>query len=352
MKLKVNVKLNKIILLTISSVAITTLIIGCENFRILKHLMPDEVAKVNVTKKDQVNIQKSSPTDKKFADVSKVPKGKFYYGGSTTFAPLRSKKFLDAIKKAHPQFELIYRHPLGGKNPGSSTGIEMLLRNELSFSQSSRTLEDKEFERAKKRGLKLKDTPIAIDGVAFYVNPELIKLGVKSITLEDLRKIFVGEIQNWNDLGGPNIKIIPFSRDLKAGGTVKFFYEKVLKKQRLGENVRIVINTTECINKVGGTIGGIGYATITEVIDQQKIYPLSLAKDIGSLPISPCATDDCKSVNYKKISDNSYPLARRLFVVIKLDGELDEKAGIAYKNLLLTNEGHKLIKDAGFVPIN
>lgn len=331
MKLTLNT-VNKIIVNTISYITITTSIIGCgDDIRILPPNSP-------------------SPTNS--SDENKdVPKGIFNYGGFTTFAPLRSQKFVEAIKKTYPNLKLRYTEH-GYLKPGSGTGIKMLIEGQLDFSQSSRPIKDKEFERAKNtRGFTLKQEAVAIDGIAFFINPKLLNRGVKSITLKQAQKIFIGEIHNWQELGGPNMKIVPFSRNLKAGGTVDFFYETVLEKQPLGKNVREIRNTTKAIRAVAKTLGGISYATSSEVINQQTIYPVSLAKDTDSSPLSPCATYSCQSVNQKNFADGSYPLTRKLFIVIKQDGERSEKAGIAYKNFLLTNKGQKLIEDAGFVPL-
>jgi phosphate transport system substrate-binding protein len=56
-------------------------------------------------------------------------------------------------------------------------------------------------------------------------------------------------------------------------------------------------------------------------------------------------------VNEAAFADGSYPVTRRLFVILKRDGKLDEQAGVAYANLLLSDEGQALVKKAGFVPI-
>lgn len=283
----------------------------------------------------------------KIADVKDVPEGEFKYGGSTSFAPLRSQKILTAINNAHPQFNLRYTHPSGNEKAGSGTGIKMLLRGELDFSQSSRSVKDKEFEKAREQGFELQEKPIAIDAIAFYVNPELIEQGVKGITLKQARRIFIGEIKNWNKLGGPDIPIVPYSRNLQAGGTVDFFYEEVLKNQPFGNNYQEIKNTTEGINQVAQTLGGIGYATVSEVINQQTIKLLSLSPTDNSRFVSPCK-DDCKDINEKEIG--SYPLTRNLFVIIKRDSTIHQQAGIAYTEMLLTDEGKDLIRDAGFVP--
>ncbi|MFM7354496.1 MAG: phosphate ABC transporter substrate-binding protein, partial [Microcystis aeruginosa] len=56
-------------------------------------------------------------------------------------------------------------------------------------------------------------------------------------------------------------------------------------------------------------------------------------------------------LNELAFQKGEYPITRRLFVIIKQNGQLDEQAGEAYANLLLTDQGQELIKKAGFVPL-
>jgi ABC-type phosphate transport system substrate-binding protein len=291
----------------------------------------------------------------RLADVPKVPEGMFNLGGSTTFAPLRASDVITTINQAHPRFGLRYTEPLSLKDsPGSGTGIKMLIEGQLSFSQSSRPVKDEEFERAEKRGFKLEQIPVAIDGIAFYVNPRLIDQGLKGITLQQVRDIYTGKITNWKDIGGPDIPITPFTRELDNAGTVDFLSENILEKQSLGTSVRKIRDTTESIQMITNTrdgVGGISYASASEVINQNSIRILPLAKSANSDFISPCASNACIAINKTSFASGDYPLTRRLFVIIKRDGGLDEKAGIAYTNILLSNEGQKLIENKGFVPI-
>lgn len=206
--------------------------------------------------------------------------------------------------------------------------------------------------QAKNRGFTLEAVPVAIDGIAVYVNPRLLQQGVKGLTLAQVRDIFTGKIRNWQAVGGPNLAITPFSRNLQAGGTVDFFHENVMEKQPLGANVKEVRDTTEAIRQVATTAGGISYATASEVIKQQLIRLLAIAKEAGGQGfISPCADATCAAINEKAFADGVYPITRRLFVILKRDGRLDEQAGVAYANMLLSDEGQKLAEQAGFVPI-
>jgi phosphate transport system substrate-binding protein len=166
-----------------------------------------------------------------------------------------------------------------------------------------------------------------------------------------VRDIFTGKIANWQAVGGPNIPITAVSRDPSAGGTVDFFIENVLEKQPLGKAVNIARDATDSIRKVAAAPGGIGFATSTESINQRTIRLLALGKGGHQSFVSPCGDAACTLVNEAAFADSSYPVTRRLFVILKRDGKLDEQAGVAYANLLLSDEGQALVKKAGFVPI-
>jgi phosphate transport system substrate-binding protein len=56
-------------------------------------------------------------------------------------------------------------------------------------------------------------------------------------------------------------------------------------------------------------------------------------------------------VNLTDFGNDAYPITRRIFVVIKRDGKLDEQAGVAYVNMLLSDEGQQLVEQAGLVPL-
>ncbi len=283
------------------------------------------------------------------SDVPKVPQGIFTFGGSTTFAPLRSAIVNQTIAQAFPNFQLRYTEPTVGQ-PGSGTGIKMLLHSQLSFAQSSRELKASELAQAGTKSYSLEEVPIALDGIAIFINPQLFNRGLSGLTMAQVQGIFTGKITNWKQVGGPNFAIIPFSRDLKAGGTVDFFSESVLEKQAFGSQVRIVRDTTAAIRRVAEEPSGISYASASEVIAQKSVQPLPLFKKSG-LFASPCEDNYCTAINSQAFLAGLYPITRRLFVIIKRDGGLDEQAGVAYANILLSAQGQQLINQAGFVAI-
>lgn len=295
-----------------------------------------------------INPPNSTTFYKKLANVPNVPQGTFRYGGSTSVAPLRSIEVVSAIRQAHPQFNIqYYDHPV--KPPSSGLGIEMLLEDQLSFSESSRPVKTSEFEEAEKRGFKLEQKAVAIDGIAIYVNR---KLPIPGLTLPQVQDIFTGRITNWREVGGPNRKITVFSRN-KASGTVEFFYKDVLGEQAFSPTMQEVQTPTESIRRVARTLGGIGYATASEIVDQRtvpiRILPLSRRQNQNF--VSPFSEDNVNAVNAKAFNSGAYPITRKLFIVIKRDGSLDEQAGLAYYNLLMSDEGQRLVRKKGFMPV-
>ena len=166
-----------------------------------------------------------------------------------------------------------------------------------------------------------------------------------------MRDIFTGKIKNWKEVGGPDIEITPFSNSQQSGSTTDILNEKVLSEGGLGPSVQKVKNSTESVDKVANTAGGIGYSSVSEVIGNKAVYPLPLSREAGKPFVSPYFDADKTAINQTAFANGSYPLARKLFVIIKRDGKLDEQAGRAYVNLLLTDEGQQLVEQAGFVPI-
>ncbi|MBD0385492.1 MAG: substrate-binding domain-containing protein [Nostoc sp. C3-bin3] len=291
------------------------------------------------------------------SDFSSVtaPEGTWFYGGSTSWATIR--KYIDPeIKKAHPQFELRYTDVISG-SPGSGTGIRMLLEGQLTFSQSSRPIADREYQQAQQRGFNLKQIPVVLEGLAIAVHPDL---QIPGLTLGQIKDIYTGKITNWNQVGGPNLKITPYSRRFEDGGTVEFFANNILSGEKLGSNVVYVYNTTDGLKKLASDRGGIYYASAPEVVPQCQIKPLAIAKQ-GNNFVAPyieplIKAKECpkqrNKLNIDAFKTGQYPITRQMFVVVKQNNNsLEQQVGEAYAKMLLTNQGQTLMNEAGFVRI-
>lgn len=302
------------------------------------------------TSTNSPNPQQSSSGN--FAQVQNVPDGLFNYGGSTSWAPI-TKDVHSVIQSAKPQFKLRY---VNRGTPSSGTGIKLLLNGELTFAQSSRPLTDQEYQQAQQRGFTLQQIPVAIDGLAVAVNPSL---NISGLTLEQLRSIYAGKITNWKQLGGPDLPITAYSRPSNSGGTVELFVEEILRGQRFGTNVKFVSTTTDALRQLANSPGGIYFASAPEVVPQCTVKPLPLGRSTSELvppyqepfvPLQECPNKR-NSLNIEAFQNGKYPITRNLFVVVKQNNQIEQQAGIAYANLLLSSQGQELINQAGFVRI-
>jgi ABC-type phosphate transport system substrate-binding protein len=280
-------------------------------------------------------------------EVQNVPKGIFSHGGALQFAALASNGMNQSINQAYPEFQLRYTESLNQK-PGSGTGIAMLLDGQLSFAQSGRPLEDEEYSKAKMRGLRLEQVPVAIDGTVFYTHPNIQLPG---LSVDQLQALYTGKVTNWKQVGGPNLPIVPMALDPKISSTLKALLEG-LEGVKVGENVRIARDFTTLIRQTASIPGGISYGSASIVINQKSVRPLAIAKTGSKQYVSfSSGSNETKQVNTKAFQDGIYPLTRRLFIIIRRDGTFDERAGVAYTNLLLSNEGQQIIEKSGFVAI-
>jgi phosphate transport system substrate-binding protein len=118
----------------------------------------------------------------------------------------------------------------------------------------------------------------------------------------------------------------------------------------MGRNVKLVRDYTTAIRQVASTPGSISYSSGSVAVGQQTVRLLKLARGRSQEYISPFIMLD--QVNVPAFRNGTYPLTRRLFVVIRRDGTPDEQAGVAYANMLLSAQGQRIIEEAGFAPIH
>lgn len=277
-----------------------------------------------------------------------VPSGEFRYGGSTSWAPLRGS--VDpALQATYPEFRLVFQN-----TSGSGDGIRKLIDGALDFSQSSRPLTSKEKRDAQRQGITIEEIPVMTEAVAIAVHPDL---NIPGITLAQLKDIYTGQITNWNQVGGPNLPIVPASRS--AGGTVQFFEEDVLEGAAFVSSLQTPSTTTQALRFVSENPGAIYFASAPEIVGQCTVKPLAIGISAQQLVpsyqppyVEPenCPTQR-NQLNLGAISNNTYPLTRPLYVIIKADGSNAEQAGRAYAELLQTPDGRVLLNQAGFVPI-
>jgi phosphate transport system substrate-binding protein len=271
-----------------------------------------------------------------------TPQGLFSYGGAPIFAPLVASGINGQIENKYPGYELRYTKPLN-QDYSSYNGIKMLLDGELSIAFNERPVTEAEYKAASLRNIKIKQIPIALDGVVVYGNNQT---KIKQLNREQLLQIYFGEITNWHDIDPkiadlPIVPVVVQNEDLQLLGITN-------RNQQLAETAQYTTNYTQALRKVIGTPGSISFASASIVQNQQLVTMFALADGGSTDYVKPRIEGKLNIADFKT---GKYPLTRRIFVVLRQDGSLDEKAGSLYAEELSSAEGQSKIEQTGLVPI-
>ena len=223
---------------------------------------------------------------------------------------------------------------------GSGTGIAALINKKTDIANSSRDLNAKEEEAAKKAGVTPFRVVFATDGISVITHPEN---PVSKLTLEQLGKIFKGDISNWKQVGGRDMKISLYGRQSNSG-TFVFFREFVVKAD-YSPHKKAMNGNAQIVEGMQRDKAGIGYVAVGYVVNEKgEVKPgvkvLNIAKDGQSGAFSPAKMENVMS--------GKYPISRPLnqYLVGKPSGKLLEF--IKYE---LSPEGQEIVRKKGFFPV-
>lgn len=203
---------------------------------------------------------------------------------------------------------------------GSGTGIQEASEGKCDIGNSSRKLKDEEAE-------KLDATVVGLDGIALVVNPAN---KLEDITLQDLAKVYSGEITNWKELGGDDKAIVVIGRE--DGSGTRDGFESIVMGDKEPKYAQELESTGSVINAVATTDGAIGYASLANVDETVK------ALKIGGIE----ATEE-------NVKSGAYEV-QRPFICATLKGS-DNKLVKAYLDFILSEEGQALVLAQGAVPV-
>jgi phosphate transport system substrate-binding protein len=249
-----------------------------------------------------------------------VVSGSLTVTGSTTVLPIAEKAaeaFMDANLEADVQVS-------GG---GSSVGVQAVGEGTADIGMASRDLKDAEKEKYPG----LVQHVVAKDGIAVIINPEN---AVESLTVEQVRQIYTGEITGWNEVGGSDAEIVVVGRD-SASGTRGSFEDLVMDKQEFVPTMLEKNSNGAVQQTIAGTPGAIGYVGLGYVDDTVKGVEI----DVDGTLVEP---------RVENVIAGTYPISRELNMFT--DGEA---TGIAatFLEYILSDEGQAIVEEEGFVPV-
>ncbi len=241
--------------------------------------------------------------------------------GSTTVLPI-AQKVAEAYMKENPEMRISIS---GG---GSGNGIKAIIDGTTDIGDSSRFIKDKEVKLAMERGAYPVPFRVAYDCIVPVVHPSN---KVENLTMDALKMIYEGKYKNWNEVGGPDRKIVVISRDTSSG-TYEVWEKKVMGKSRVYPGALLQASNgavAQAVAKNPNTIGYIGLGYMNK-----DVKPLTVDGIVGSK---------------KTTLNGTFPISRPLYMFTR--GWPEGKV-VDFLNFVLHPEtGQKLVEATGYVPL-
>ncbi len=221
----------------------------------------------------------------------------------------------EAFRADNPNIAFTY-------NPtGSGSGISAALEGRCDIGLSSRAL--KEEEKAKG----LTETVLAYDGIAVVVNPAN---KADDLTLEQISKIYTGEITDWSEVGGDPGEIVLIGRE--AGSGTRDGFESITETEDKCKYRQELTSTGDVITTVSGNPNAVGYASLASVKDSVKAVKVN-----GTAPTE------------ETIKSGEYKIQRPFMLITKTGAELSESAS-KFLDYITSEAAAEIILKAGVVP--
>ena len=172
--------------------------------------------------------------------------------------------------------------------------------------------------------------PVAWDALVAFVHK---KNPVDNISYKQLKKVYLGEITNWKQLGGKDAPIELYIRRGKMSGVGRTLRELVFANYNQEFKATYVVKSSGPVEKgVVKNLNGFGVSGISSA-KKRKLKLLKL---------------DGKAPTYENIKNGSYALYRPLYLVIKRGNKTPlVRDFIKYA---LSKEGQDIIRAQGTVP--
>ena len=247
--------------------------------------------------------------------------GEVVIKGSTTVLPIAqaaAEKFMEADSDAKITVS-------GG---GSGNGIKAIIDGTTDIADASRFIKDKEVKAAFEKGVYPVPFAVAMDALLPVVHPSN---PVKNITTEQYRKIYMGEIKNWEEVGGPSMAIAVVGRDTSSG-TYETWETKVMGKERVTERALIVASNGAMVQTVAQNKLAIGYIGLGYLNDSVKALEV----------------DGVMGSNETALN-GTYPVSRYLYMFTNGWPTGDT---MNFLNFLLSDAGQEIVANTGYVPLH
>lgn len=211
---------------------------------------------------------------------------------------------------------------------GSTTGLSAIIDGTAQIGMSSRRAKPTEMSSATAKGVTLKPTIVAFDGLAVIVNA---KSPIAKLSLRQVEQIFTGDVTDWSAVGGRPGKFSIYTRNTSSG-TYSDWKDMAMKKRDYASSSQKMAGNEQIAAEVAKNPNGIGYVGLAYL----HAAGIKVVAIDGQVP------------SKETVLSKKYPYARPTFYYTN-----GEPVGEAAKfiEFTLSEEGQRIAEKVGFVPV-
>lgn len=227
---------------------------------------------------------------------------------------------------------------------GTSAGFKkFLVENGTDFNNASREIKDEEMEIVEDLAIDVKELKVALDGLTFVINKE--NTWAQEMSADDIKKIFLqsSSVEKWSDLNDewPDEPINKYGPN-ENHGTYEFFFENVLEKENLKDNVDLQQEYSTLVNLIAEDKNGIaffGYGYYASNVNQLQAVQV----DFGEGAVEPSLETIAEDGPYA-------PFTRPVFTYLNV-AHAKEKPQVLDFSLYLMEHINEFTGETGFAPL-
>ncbi len=153
---------------------------------------------------------------------------------------------------------------------------------------------------------------------------------VNGLSLNEIQRIYTGELTNWDQVGGPQGKIHPYQRDAQSGSQQLMLSLVMKDLPMVAAPLLVLLKMIAPFYAISEDLQGIGYSVYYY---EENMAPTEKIKLLAVDGIKP---------DHASIRTRRYPFTTEVYVVVRADSPPPSIA-MRFRDMLLSAAGQEMV---------
>jgi phosphate transport system substrate-binding protein len=218
---------------------------------------------------------------------------------------------------------------------GTHSAYLNLINNEADLILVARSPSMEELELARLSGVELDVKPVALDAFVFIANEDN---PVEGLSLEEIQRIYTGELTSWDQVGGSSGEIHPYQRDEQSGSQQLMLSLVMNGLPMIDAPSLVLMKMIAPFYAISEDPLGIGYSVYYYEENMAPTERIKLLAVDGVVP------------DHDSIQSRQYPFTTEVYTVVQAESPPNHVA-VRLRDWLLTKAGQDVVERSGYVSI-